>query len=213
MMMDMSTKRIVLFGGTFDPIHLGHTEVALAAGQQMMADKIIFVPARRSPLKAFFPEASDEDRLEMIKLAIKDNTKFSVSDYELKKPGPSYTIETVRYFRGQPGNENWIFWLIGADTVEDLPHWYKASELIDECNLAVMHRSGYPVPDFTKYIDLWGADRVRKLQQNIIETPLVDISSTEIRKRLSSGKEVNGLVSPEVLRYISEHRLYGIKDY
>ena len=209
----MSDRKTALFGGTFDPIHLGHTTVAAAACESVGADKVIFVPARRSPLKAFFPEASDEDRLEMIKLATSDNKMFGFSNYELKKTGPSYTLETVRYFRQQFRNDVSILWFMGADTLEDLPHWYGITELIDECNLSVMYRAGFAPPDFTKFIPLWGEQRVGKLQRNVIETPLVDISSTEIRKRLASGKEVTGMISPKVLHYIREKRLYGIRDY
>jgi nicotinate-nucleotide adenylyltransferase len=209
----MSEKRIALFGGTFDPIHLGHTTVAAAAGDGVGADKVIFVPARRSPLKAFFPEASDEDRLAMIELAIEGNSRFEFSNYELKKTGPSYTLETVRYFRQQLGSSVSIYWLMGADAIADLPQWYGVIELIDECNLAVMHRAGFPPPDFSKYISLWGDTRVKKMQQNVIATPLVETSSTEVRKRLASGREVGGMISPKVLQFIRERRLYGIKDY
>jgi nicotinate-nucleotide adenylyltransferase len=205
----MSEKRTALFGGTFDPIHLGHTTVASAAGDGVGADKVIFVPARRSPLKAFFPEASDDDRLEMIKLATDGNGRFGVGDYELKKTGPSYTLETVRYFRQQLGNSVFIYWLIGADALEDLPHWYGITELIDECNLAVMHRAGFAPPDFSRYVSLWGKERVSKMQRNVVETPLVDISSTEVRKRLSAGREVSGMISPKVLQYIHDNGLYG----
>jgi nicotinate-nucleotide adenylyltransferase len=209
----MSEKRTVLFGGTFDPIHIGHTTVAAAACESIGADKVVFVFARRSPLKAFFPEASDEDRLAMIGLATAENKMFGFSDYELKKAGPSYTLETVRFFRQQLGEDVSIYWLIGADTLDDLPHWFGITELIDECNLAVMYRAGFAQPDFTKYVSQWGQTRVKKMQQNVVETPLVDISSTEIRKRLSAGKEVAGMINPKVLHYIREHRLYGIQDY
>ncbi|MGD0573342.1 MAG: nicotinate (nicotinamide) nucleotide adenylyltransferase [Sedimentisphaerales bacterium] len=209
----MSEKRIALFGGTFDPIHLGHTTVAATAGEGIGADKVIFVPAKRSPLKAFFPEAGDEDRLAMIKIATGGDGRFDLSDYELKKTGPSYTLETVRYFRRELGGNVSIWWLIGADTLEDLPHWYGVKELIDECNLAVMHRAGFAASDFSQYISLWGEDRVKKMQRNVVETPLVDISSTEVRKRLVAGREVSGMISPKVLQYIREHRLYGIQDY
>jgi nicotinate-nucleotide adenylyltransferase len=209
----MSEKRTVLFGGTFDPVHLGHTTVAAAACESIGADEVIFVPARRSPLKAFFPEASDEDRLEMIKLATDGGGRFGFSDYELKKTGPSYTLETVRYFRQQLGGSVSIYWLIGADTLADLPHWYGITELIDECNLAVMHRAGFARPEFSKYVSLWGQDRVKKMRQNAVETPLVDISSTEVRRRLAAGLEVSSMISLKVLQYIREHRLYGIQDY
>jgi nicotinate-nucleotide adenylyltransferase len=209
----MSERKIALFGGTFDPIHLGHTAVAAAAGEHIGADKVVFVPARRSPLKAFFPEASDEDRLAMVGLAISGNSGFEVSDYELKKAGPNYTLETVRYFRQQLGSGVLIYWLAGTDTLEDLPHWYGVTELIDECNLAVMYRAGFAPPDFSKFISLWGEERVKKMQRNVVETPLVDISSTEVRKRLAAGGDVGGIICPKVLQYIRERRLYGIQDY
>ena len=208
----MVEKRIALFGGTFDPIHLGHTAVAGAAGEHIGAEKVVFVPAKRSPLKAFCPEAGDEDRLAMLRLAISGNGGFDISDYELKKAGPSYTLETVRHFRQQMGGETAIYWLMGADTVEDLPHWYGITELIDECNLAVMNRAGFKGPDFSRFQAAWGEQRVEKLRRNVVETPLIDVSSTEIRNRLSTGRDVSGMVSPKVLQYIRDKGLYGFKS-
>jgi nicotinate-nucleotide adenylyltransferase len=208
----MIERKTVLFGGTFDPIHLGHTAVAASAGEQIGADKVIFVPAKRSPLKAISPEAGDEDRFMMIELAISGNGRFELSDYELKKPGPSYTLETVRYFQQRLGKDAMIYWLAGADTVEDLPHWYGITELIDECNLAVMYRAGFKRSDFSGFKPIWGQQRIEKLQRNIVETPLIDISSTEIRKRLSTGRDVSGMVCPKVLQYIREHGLYGVQS-
>ena len=208
----MVERKIILFGGTFDPIHLGHSTVAAAAGEHIGADKVVFVPARRSPLKAFFPEAGDEDRLAMISLAISGNGSFEFSDYELKKPGPSYTLETVRHFQRQFGDNTLIYWLAGADSLDDLPHWYGVTELIDECNVAVMHRGGFKPPDFSQFQAAWGQQRVEKLQRNAVETPLIDVSSTEIRKRLNAGRDVSGMVCPKVLQYIREHQLYGAQN-
>jgi len=208
----MSEKKITLFGGTFDPIHLGHTAVAASAGEHIGADKVIFVPAKRSPLKAIFPQACDEDRLAMISLAIAGNSNFEISEYELKKQGPSYTLETVRYFQSQTEDKAAIYWLMGADSLEELPHWYGVTELIDECNLSVMYRGGIAPPDFTRFETIWGKQRVEKLQRNIIATPLIDISSTEIRKRLSTGHDISGMVNPKVLQYIREQGLYGVSN-
>ncbi|MCJ7730462.1 MAG: nicotinate (nicotinamide) nucleotide adenylyltransferase [Sedimentisphaerales bacterium] len=208
----MGERKVALFGGTFDPIHLGHTAVAAAAGEHIGADKVVFVPAKRSPLKVFFPEAGDEDRLAMIALAISGNGSFDLSDYELKKPGPSYTLETVRHFQNLFGDNTLIYWLAGADSLEDLPHWYGITELIDESNIAVMHRAGFKPPDFSKFQSHWGSSRVDKLQRNINETPLIDVSSTEIRRRLSAGRDVSGMVCPKVLQYIREHGLYGAQN-
>jgi nicotinate-nucleotide adenylyltransferase len=207
----MSEGKVALFGGTFDPIHLGHTAVAASAQELIGAEKVVFIPAKRSPLKAFFPEASDEDRLAMIATAISGRVGFEFSDYELKKAGPSYTLETVRFFQSRSGGNTVIYWLAGADNLEDLIQWYGMPELIDECNLAVMYRAGFEPPDFSRFESVWGRQRIKKLQKNIIKTPLIDISSTEIRKRLTAGGDVSEMVCPEVLKYIREHGLYGCK--
>ena len=134
----MVKKKIALFGGTFDPVHLGHSAVAASAAEHIGAEKVIFVPAKRSPLKNFFPEADDDDRLAMINLAIADNKKFQVNDYELRKSKPSYTLETARHFQADYGEEALIYWLLGADSINELSRWYGIVELIDECNLCVM---------------------------------------------------------------------------
>ncbi len=204
----MVEKKIALFGGTFDPIHLGHTAVAAAAAEYIGAEKIFFIPAKRSPLKDSFPEASDDDRLAMIALAIADNKKFQLNDYELRKPRPSYTLETVRYFQSEYGGRALIYWLIGADSIYELSRWYGIVELIDECNLCVMFRAGFEPPDFAKFKDVWGAARVEKLQRNVTPTLLIDISSTEIRSRLATGRDVAGMLAPQVADYIREHGLY-----
>jgi nicotinate-nucleotide adenylyltransferase len=204
----MVTTRISLFGGTFDPIHLGHTTVADAAARQIDARKVIFIPAKISPLKGFFPFASDSDRLRMIELATAGNDLFAVSDCELKRPAPSYTLDTVRQFNRQYGPETSIHWLIGADGIGDLVHWYKIQELIDECHLTTMRRPGYPVPDFDRFEPLWGPQRAAKLKHDMIETPLVNVSSTEVRRRLATGEDVTGMLRPDVTQYLREHNLY-----
>jgi nicotinate-nucleotide adenylyltransferase len=204
----MVTRRIALFGGTFDPIHAGHTTVADAAARQIGAEKVIFIPAKISPLKGFFPFASDTDRLKMIELALAGHELFAASDCELKRAAPSYTLDTVRHFQREYGPQTHIHWLIGADGVGDLAHWYKIEDLIDECFLTTMRRPGYPVPDFDRWEPRWGPQRVAKLKRNVIETPLVDISSTEVRRRLGAGEDVAGMLHPDVLDYIRVHGLY-----
>jgi len=207
----MSKRKIALFGGTFDPIHLGHTRVVAEAARHIGAEKVVFIPARCSPLKGFTPSASDDDRFAMIALAIAGNRSFELSDYELKRPQPGYTLQTVRQFQADYDSQTEIYWLIGADSVEDLPHWYKISELIDGCNLTAMYRAGFEPPDFSKFKALWGPQRVEKLQRNVVETSLIDISSTEIRNKLAAGSDVTSMLHPPVADYIHEHGLYQIK--
>jgi nicotinate-nucleotide adenylyltransferase len=209
----MTAKRkIALFGGTFDPIHLGHTTVAAEAVKQINAEKIIFVPAKRSPLKGPSPVASDADRFAMLALAIADNKKFELSDYELRKAEPSYTLETVRQFQTSLGSDVPIYWLIGADTIDELPLWYEITKLIDECNLSTMYRAGCNPPDFSKFKNIWGPERVERLQRNVIQTSLIDISSTEIRSRLAAGRDASDMLHPAVADYIRKHNLYQSKE-
>lgn len=205
----MSKRKIALFGGTFDPVHLGHISVVEDAAERIGAEKTVFVPAKRSPLKGFLPMAGDQHRLAMIDIAIAENDKFEVSDFELNKPAPSYTLETVQKFKADYGGDCAIYWLVGADSVDDLQHWRAIEELIDACNLCTMYRAGCEPPDYTKYEAIWGPGRVEKLQQNIIQTPLVDISSTEIRRRLAAGEDVGGMLHEAVADYIRRNNLYG----
>jgi nicotinate-nucleotide adenylyltransferase len=204
----MAQRRIALFGGSFDPIHRGHTEVARAATEQIQAEKLIFIPAKCSPLKRLSPHASDEDRLNMVTLATAGDKTFEVSDCELRRPAPSFTLDTVRLFQRRYGPEAAIHWLLGADSVKDLVHWYEIEELIDECNLTTMLRAGYAPPDFDRFEPRWGERRIAKLKQNVVQTPLIDVSSTEVRRRLASREDVAGMLHPDVIRYIREHRLY-----
>ena len=197
-----------MFGGSFDPIHIGHTTVIASAAEHIGAEKTIFIPAKCSPLKQNSPAASDRDRLKMISLAIAGNEKFDLSDYELTKPAPSYTLHTVRYFQQQLGSDTSIYWLAGADTIKELPYWYGVEELIDECYLCLMYRAGCERPDFSGFKKLWGETRVKKLQQNIIETPLVDISSTQIRSTLAAGGDASEMLALAVADYIRQKKLY-----
>ena len=203
----MTPRKIALFGGTFDPIHLGHTQVAKAAARQIEAEKVIFIPAKCSPLKGFFPHVRDEDRLRMVTLAIANDDSFAASGCELERPAPSYTLDTVRQLKQEYGPETSIHWLLGADSVADLVHWHKIRELIDECNLTTMQRPGY-AQDFDRFESVWGRERVAKLRQHVVQTPLIDVSSTEIRRRLAVGEDVSAMLHPEVARYIAEHNLY-----
>lgn len=203
----MTKRKTILFGGTFDPIHLGHTVVAACAAERIGADNVVFIPAKCSPLKQT-PNASESDRLEMIALVVRENKNFQLSDYELKKAGPSFTIDTVKQFQTELGNDVSICWLVGADSVCDLPRWYRILDLVDMCDLSVMYRGGCERPDFSPYKDQWGKERILKLQQNVIETPLIDISSTDIRKKIACGDDVTDMLDPEVAQYIAENNLY-----
>jgi len=204
-------KSIILFGGTFDPVHNAHVRVAQVAAEHLNAQQLIFIPVRRSPHKNFTPLASDRDRLKMIQLAIESLPNFSVSDCEVKRSEPSYTIDTIEYFKRQMGKNVRLYWLVGADTVKDLLYWRRIDELVDKCNLTIMRRGGFPQPDLSTLEALLGEKRVEKLKADTINTPSIDLSSTEIRARLAAGKDVTGMVSEKVMRFIAKNELYGCR--
>ena len=201
-------RRIALFGGSFDPVHVGHTGVARAAAEYLNAESVIFIPAKCSPLKGCLPRAGDDDRLKMIELATANDNAFAVSDCELRRPSPSYTLDTVHQFQAEYGSAVSVHWLLGADSVNDLVHWHGIGELLDACTLSVMVRGRYETPAFEKYIPLWGSERVEKLRRNVVPTPKIDVSSTEVRERLRRGEDVSEMLAPEVESYIRQRGLY-----
>jgi len=201
-------KKIILFGGTFDPIHRGHIQAAQSAMEYLGAERVVFIPAGRSPHKKQSPVASNTDRLEMIRLAIAGSACFEVGDCELRRPQPSYTLDTVLDFRSRFDLQTDLIWLVGADAVHDLPRWHRIDQILSAAAIAVMYRSGYLKPDFSSCRSVFTPSQIQKLEQNIVPIPLVDISSTDIRACLARGQDVGDRVPPQVADYIRDHGLY-----
>ena len=205
----MKTLKTILFGGSFDPVHKGHLCVGREVFRQLGADCFIFVPANRSPHKEAFPTSGDH-RLEMIRLAIAGDPHFSVSDCELNRAAPSYTLDTIHFFRKQLGPDAVLYWLIGADQLNDFDKWFKVTELVDACDVCVMYRAGYPKPSFDRFRPLLSDWQITKLERNVVQTSLIPISSTDIRRQLAQGTLPDDLLDEPVLQYIRSHQLYGI---
>lgn len=199
--------KIILFGGTFDPIHSGHVKVAEFAFDYIGVDEIVFVVAKRSPHKNDFASVDGRCRLAMVELAVGGKENYRVSDWELNRGDPSYTIDTVLSFIEEYGSDTEFHWLVGADMVKDLPRWHEIGQLLDLCNVCVMYRGGFGEPDFSGFFDL-GANRVEKLKKNMICTPLIDVSSTEVRFKLARGEDLRGILCASVLEYIEKNGLY-----
>jgi nicotinate-nucleotide adenylyltransferase len=199
-MNQMSGK--LYFGGSFDPIHFGHLRCSKAVAETVGFTRVVLIPSWRSPLKTgpLASTATPADRLEMCKLAATEDPIFAVNDLEIARRGFSYTIDTVRTIRN--GGETVVNWLIGADQLALLPHWHKPQDLVREANLIVMGRLGF---DFM-FDNL--PDWLQPLRQNVVEIPLMQVSSTEIRQRVRDGKSFGDLVPAGVERYITEHGLY-----
>jgi len=204
------------FGGSFDPVHLGHLICARTAAEIIGCDRIVLVPTAISPLKQRQDGvASATDRVKMLQLACDelleasgtaancpaaDDVQFAVDDLEIGRPGPSYTIDTVRQLAKR--GEKRPRWLIGADGIATLPKWHEAEKLMAEAEFFVMARAGWTF-DFATLPAAFAP-----LEQRIVRGPQIEISSTDIRERVRGGKSIDLLCPPSVSRYIRERGLY-----
>lgn len=185
--------RLGLFGGSFDPPHVGHLLVAADAFDALELDHLLFVPASVQPLKAGSDAASPHDRLEMVRRLVGDDERFGVDPIEIDREGLSYTVETLAAF-AERYPEAQRFFLVGMDVLASFAQWREPDRVLRLATLAVMQRVGEtgPVP----------ANAIR------IETRRVDVSSTEIRDRVRMGRTIRGFVPEAVAAYIAERRLY-----
>jgi nicotinate-nucleotide adenylyltransferase len=189
-------ERIGLYGGSFDPVHLGHLLVAQAAREELKLDRIFFIPAAQSPFKPDAKPTPATERLKMLRLALAGNSQAEVDDLEIKRGGVSYTIDTARDFARRFPNTK-LFYLIGADHVATLPKWREANELAKLLEFLIIPRPGeievqIPAPFRGTYLHGF---------------PL-GVSSSQIRARVKAGLPVENLVPPAVAEAIRNNRLY-----
>ncbi|PXA03953.1 nicotinate (nicotinamide) nucleotide adenylyltransferase [Coraliomargarita sinensis] len=189
--------RIALYGGAFDPVHRAHLEVARAARRQASLDRVAFIPAAQSPLKAHSPVASDAARLKMLELALAGEAGFVIDDSELKRGGVSYTVDTVQAFKARMPDAD-LYWIIGGDQLEQLDRWHAIRELAQAVTFLVLARPGYQL----------SAPGVSGLKYETIDAPLMEESSTSIRERIVNGESVIGLLPQSVEAFIREEGLY-----
>jgi nicotinate-nucleotide adenylyltransferase len=194
-------ETLAVFGGTFDPIHIAHLIVAEEIVDQGVAERVLFVPAYIPPHKANEPVTPANHRLAMVRLAIRGNRRFSVSDIEIRKGGRSYTIDTLRMLRDSVRPNVRIAPVVGADQVQEFETWKDHRMLAEEFPLILTTRAGYP-EDLRKGLPCLGSART-------VRIPDLEISATEIRRRIASGKSIRYLVPRPVEAYIRQHRLYG----
>jgi nicotinate-nucleotide adenylyltransferase len=195
------------FGGSFNPIHVGHLTCAKAVATGQRFGKVVLIPAFVSPFKISNGAdlASPEDRLAMCRLAASSEAAaglFEVDDVETRRGGPSYTLDTVRSLKTRGGDWKDLAWLIGADQLMGLPRWHRPVELMAECRLVVMARPGWTMD--------WDTlpPAFRHLRHHVAEAPLVDVSATEVRRRVRAGEPITRLVPEAVERYIRDRGLY-----
>jgi nicotinate-nucleotide adenylyltransferase len=187
---------IGLFGGSFDPIHHGHLIVAQAVVEALELEELRFVPARIQPFKqAAGHGATPEQRAEMVRLAIAGAPGFTVETLELDRPGPSYTVDTLEALHAREPGREWVV-LLGADAARELDLWHRAGDISRLARVAAFARPGAEAPPASRLV--W----------RTLPVPAVDISATEIRRRVRAGRPVRYWVPDAVAAYIAAHRLY-----
>lgn len=199
-------RKIGIFGGSFDPVHLGHTGLAEDAMKQAGLDKVIFIPARLQPFKLDKKLTSGKDRFELLKLATRENEGFEVSSYELNENGISYSYLTMRAMQKQFGTDAKLYFITGTDAFLKIDQWKNAEELLTKYSYVIGTRPGYKQEELKLCIK-----KIREAYNTEIiniDNVQIDVSSTEIREILGRGDSAKGLISVEVERYIKEHGLY-----
>jgi nicotinate-nucleotide adenylyltransferase len=193
--------RLGLFGGTFDPVHYGHLRTVSGARQELGLPQVLLMPNPFPPHKLLEPLTDYQHRKEMLRLALQEFPDLQMADFEERAIGAAYTSDTVRrVIATLPDGPRELWLIIGADSLIELPLWKDPEVLFHDTKVAVLPRPGCSLD----HVSPGYLSRVR-----ILRTPYIDISSTEIRRRLQAGESVYGMLPPSVLAYVREHGLYG----
>lgn len=191
--------KIAILGGTFDPPHLGHLILADTVLKELNYDKVLFIPSKIPPHKNISGEVSNEDRLNMLKLSIEDDKRFSFDDYELKSEGISYSIKTLNYLYQNYNIDGKIALIIGADLIKDFHKWKEPEKISELANIVAVNRE--------ENENLF-KENIEKYKIKIIIAPRIDISSTLIRERIKKNKAFRYFLNDKVYNYIISNKLY-----
>ena len=198
--------RLGIFGGTFDPIHFGHLLVAEEARVALCLDQVLFTPAGDPPHKQEHAILPVKHRLAMVRLAIADNPAFMISRVDIDRPGPHYTVDTIRLLREEWGiDADETFFIMGADSLVHLMTWHEPAQLIKRCRLAVVARPGYSADLSELEAALPGISR----RLDWVEMPVLGISSSDLQRRVREGRSIRYQVPAAVANYVTKHELYG----
>ncbi len=197
--------KIGVLGGTFDPVHRAHIAVAEAARDALTLDRVLLVPAGRPMSRPDHPVAPDKDRVAMLRLAVKGKPGLEVSTIEMERPGPTYTVDSIAQLRKYYGPETGIYFILGCDSLVQLPEWKDPARLVAACRLVAVPRPGCQRPDLKKL-----ERKIPGISKSVIflKEPNMDVSATEIREKAERGEPIADLVPVPVADYIIKHRLY-----
>ena len=200
--------RIGIFGGSFDPVHYGHLLLAESAREQAKLDEIWFVPAAVPQHKQEQTLSADRHRAEMLRLAIGGHAAFVLSTLEIDRGGVNYTYETLERIQAdRPDAE--LFFLMGADSLEDLPSWRNPQRICELAVPVVVSRPGSPPINFDAVAEFASAEQLEAMRKHAVEMSLIGLSSTDIRQRVAAGQSIRYRTPPAVVQYILTHGLYA----
>jgi nicotinate-nucleotide adenylyltransferase len=199
--------RLGLFGGTFDPVHLGHLLLAEYCREQCRLDAVWFVPAAEPPHKQRPDLTPADERVEMLRLAIGGHEAFSISTREIERGGVSYTIDTLLELAAEDASRQ-LFFLLGGDSLADLPRWREPAHICELAMPVVVARPGSPPPDYGSLAPLLSSARLEEIRAHQVEMPQIGISSREIRRRVAAGQSIRYQTPRAVEKYIETAGLY-----
>ena len=194
-----------IFGGTFDPIHIGHIHIAYEALYNLHLDKILFMPAGNPPNKLNKKITDSQIRYDLVEKAIEYETHFEISNYEINKKENSYTYETLELFNQLERDITWYF-LLGVDSLMDLGNWKNVDRMLDSCKLVVYNRAGYTIDEVLKQKN--NVEQKFNTEITLLNMPIIDISSTGIRNSIKEGRNVNYMLPDGVGSIIDKLKLY-----
>jgi nicotinate-nucleotide adenylyltransferase len=209
------TSRIGILGGTFDPVHLGHIETAVAAARALDLDRVLLMPSGAPPHRAHQPLASRFHRFAMVAMAVTGWPHLKVSDLEIGEEGPSYTFETLSRLHAEGLQPAQIFFITGADAFAEIATWSRYPQVLDMANFVVVSRPGHPAGSLRGKLPTLAARMSADAKSSeqvaifLVDAPTPDVSSTGIRRILETGGSVEGLVPAAVAVYIDQHGLYS----
>ena len=212
---DPADRRVGILGGTFDPIHYGHLMIADQVREALELDRVLFVPAAIPPHKMDEQIAPAADRAAMVKLAIAGNPLFSMCEIELGRPGPSYTVDTLAELADEAirqGVQRELHFILSVEALAWFKNWHEPARLIGLARLAVVARSGTPIPLSRRLGALLPGGAASMSRVECIRTLVVAHSSSDVRARVAAGRSIRYLVPPAVEAYIRDHRLYRSQD-
>jgi len=199
--------RLGVFGGSFDPVHFGHLLLAEHCREACRLDRVLFVPAATPPHKASGLRASSKDRVEMLRLAIAGHQYFEVCNVEVERGGLSYTADTLADLRRQHADAE-LFFLMGAESLAELPAWRQPARICELATIVVARRAGAPEVDFGVLNEIASPKRLDQFRAAQFETPIIELSSTDIRRRVADGASIRFRTPRAVEKYIETGKLY-----